>query len=184
VRARGMRAWIALAVMVAGISHSTASRAEPEPPSWLLRGSAGYAHRRLYGVPINALDVSAAVGGAASPISGQGLVDVLFGQTEQGLPFHQIGVGGAVEGDVGRLRIAGVMRVSFMTFGRATVANDIGTFGLGFDLVTSFDVVRVTPLDSVYLQAKLTSDLLNGGEHAPTAVLWGPSVALGYRFAP
>ncbi|APR77321.1 Hypothetical protein A7982_02668 [Minicystis rosea] len=153
---------------------------EPERPRhFSFKAFAGPAYRRVYDIPISAADVGLSFG---SQRGIYGEIGALLGRTDQGLFTWQIRPQATFEWPLGRVRLGFGAGFTMIGIQRATRDSYLVGFGVGATGFASVDLVRSARGNALFLAGKMALDVLPGGSTDSTAVLWGPSALLGFRY--
>ena len=120
----------------------------------------GYAYATLYGISMNAADVS---GFAGVDLGSWGIglqADVMPGQTQGGLDTFAFTLGSMAEAHVERVRIGGGVRLGVFNVTRATTSGSLATATAGIVGRISYDLVRLDDEgdSALFLVAKGSAD--------------------------
>jgi hypothetical protein len=150
-------------------------RARPRPLNLSPSFDAGYVYQLAY-LPMQGFALSAVLGSQGRDLRLGAAVDAAFSWTSHGLPVTTTGLGPIVEGCVGRMRLAGGVRVGTFNVGRVTQSGNIFTFSTGAYARSSFDLVTFGDGDTgaFYL-------MVRGSVDAVGAPLLGLTAGLGVR---
>jgi hypothetical protein len=143
---------------------------------------AGPSYQRLYDLAILGADFGVSLG-AQRGISGwYAELEGLAGRTDHGLGAYQFWFGGSWEGKISRVHLGVGLHVGFLGVERAThsggLMSGLGLGGFGFG---SVDLYQTDDGQALYAGARITANWMDSGSNA-TAILWGPSATLGWRF--
>lgn len=157
-----------------------------EPPRGLsAKLSAGPAYRRVFEVPIAAVDVAADLGWQSAKGAVYGGAEFLFGRTEFGLATQQLRTSLTLEARADRVRFGIALDVTYFAVKRVTSGGEMDQVGLGGSLLWSVDLARTEAGRALYLGAALGGDWLNvvgGSDKSPFPFVWGPTLRLGARY--
>jgi hypothetical protein len=143
------------------------------------RAEPGFQYAQLHGVSITGARLRLGVGGENAFGGHYASGSVLFGGTEGDLRTWDVRFGWT--GDLTRFRIVRVgldADLVYLSIRRASIDDRLWALGLGMAGHASFDLYAFDPRGDHALTANLRFDatLFSGG------LLWGPSVALGFRY--
>lgn len=150
----------------------------PEDPStgFRMKFGAGWAHRTLFTIPVNAADVSIALGGDLTRHVGlYGNANYFHGSSGYGLTTNGFGMGMSVDFIFDPVRLSAGAGVRRLALAPATGGDDIGATGVGIFGSVSVDLWKPEG-HALYLGATYSADVLNG------EVVHGPTLALGFRY--
>jgi hypothetical protein len=141
-----------------------------------LKGSAGGYYGQLYSIPTYGGEASIAAG----PFFGKHFYyfafDLQRGRTEHGLAIWTWHVGASTEWSFDRIRVGGTARLGGMSVERVTSRETQSSGSIGASIHGSVDVARFKGDSALFIVASFRADFYS----APT--VWGPSLALGYRW--
>ncbi|WP_437763916.1 hypothetical protein WMF27_38395 [Sorangium sp. So ce281] len=151
----------------------------PEGPAGWKRGfgvklHAGGAWQSFYSLAIYGASFGAAAGGTLEHVALWGGFEGFVGVTESGLPARMIRPSFAVETHLGDFRLGGGADLLLLAVTRATSTSSMTSTAFGFSGHLSYDLVTLDQ-HAIYLEARMNVDLAS-------AILWGPSGALGFRY--
>jgi hypothetical protein len=144
-----------------------------------LKLSAGGALRKLYSVPVGAVDLTVAPGAQTSSGGWFGVLGVLVGQTESGNTAAQLRLGASWELPLGPVHLGLSPRVSLLSVTRATTGNLMLAGAFGGAAFVTWDVIE-QPSYVVYVGLEGAADDFEGNGTTPS-VFWGGTIALGVR---
>jgi hypothetical protein len=92
-----------------------------------------------------------------------------------------LGAEGLLRIDGGALSAFGGLRAGALFIERATEGHAISHWGVGMDIGLNVDVVSLGEAGACFLRLTLDAFLVPHAVFVPRSLLWGPSVALGFR---
>lgn len=153
-----------------------------EPPRRIitLYGTAGFAYRSLYGVPIFGADLEFSFGGRTRVMEIFGSVGGTIGRTEQGLLAGQLRGGPTFLFPVGdRLRLGLEPRFGWLGIRRITKNEMIHDFSMGIHGIATVDLTRSEDY-AIFLGGRIGFDWLLGA--APDALVPAGTLMIGARY--
>ena len=147
-----------------------------------LKMAGGPAYRRIYDSPFTGADLLVSVGGEKRDAGIYFEAGVLFASTDFSLRTRGYQVGASGELIFDRFRIGGGLQVSYLGFMRVTLpGHALWAMGVGLHVQASFDVFSLDG-HALFVAAKLGADYMGGDKTDATALPWGPTALLGFRF--
>jgi hypothetical protein len=150
---------------------------ETPPQTWralVLRVGAIGAYRGLYDLSILGGGLAASLGGESQSIGGHANMYILKAQSAAGLQVVEWGLSGTVEWRVDNVRLGLGGGWTYFGVQRATDGSFLQSFGPMGLLRVGYDFGEKSGL---YVLGDGQAQLQAGG-----AIVWGPTVQLGYRF--
>lgn len=148
----------------------------PDPVRTSARLAADASYRRVIDVPMLMLGAAGSLGSERRSGGWHAQAHVLRGRTDEGLTVTSIDAGATGECRADRLRLGMSFRITYLDIARATAAPHIDTVGPGLAWSLGYDVTRADDGSGLLATAIFSMDGLRD------AVLWGPSLEIGWRF--
>lgn len=179
-----LRAACASAVLLFAASSSAQDEIPPpEPPRKktipVLRLDGGYAHRRLFDLPINGGAIGLAFGAERGWLALHGSLQGMFGSTTNGLATRTGRVLFEAEAILDRFRFGLGTGFLFLGIERAVRDDVIPSHGLPLLASLRFDVARFEDGYTIFARATFEYVALLKG---PDTDFWGPSIGAGFDF--
>ncbi|WP_437526955.1 hypothetical protein WME79_41930 [Sorangium sp. So ce726] len=151
----------------------------PELPEGWRRGfgaklHAGGSWQSFYSLAIYGASFGAAAGGTLDHVALWGGLEGFVGVTEFGLPARMIRPSFEVETHLGDFRLGGGAGLLLLAVARATSTSSMTSTAFGLSAHLSYDLLTVDR-HALYLAGRMNVDLAS-------AILWGPSGSLGFRY--
>lgn len=168
---------------------TTTAPEQPPPPKdeevgakerFSFRGTGGFQYAQIHGIPITGARVRLGIGVQKDSSAHYGTMSILYGGTEGGLRTWDLRFG--YHGDLFRwsvLRLGVSAEVGYMFVRRATIDERMWALGAGGGVFAGVDLFSFGPRDdhAVMAEARFDAHL-----HFGTALVWGPTISLGFRF--
>ncbi len=111
-----------------------------------------------------------------------GGTELTIGRMDHGLFTYILRPGATWEARLGRVHLGLGLGFNIIGVQRATTGDYMLSGGVGAQVFGTVDLVR-SERNALFLGAKIRADIVGGTDSSgDTPVLWGPSLALGWRY--
>lgn len=159
---------------------------EPPPPKaeprrgFSMSLDLGFAFRQIYAVPIYGGEVEIGIGGALRSLSVYGTFGAIVGATNMGLTTTRLAFGANLLFPVSeRVRLGIEPRFNYLAIQRVTKDDSMGALSFGLYGAVTIDLAKMDP-GALYTGIRVGAEPYIGSE--PLGVLWGGTLALGFRY--